>query len=73
MAIAARFDLELLQYDAINAFVNANLDKDIYMDLLPGHREAGRILHLKKALFGLRKLPLLWQYLFKQSLIDIGF
>ncbi|KAM4066759.1 reverse transcriptase (RNA-dependent DNA polymerase) [Hirsutella rhossiliensis] len=33
MAIAARFDLELIQYDAVNAFVNANLDDGIYMPL----------------------------------------
>jgi hypothetical protein len=58
MAIAARFDLELLQYDTVNAFVNADLDKDIYMELLPGHRKAGRILYLKKALFGLLPLNL---------------
>jgi hypothetical protein len=73
MAIVARFDLEILQYDAVNAFVNANLDEDVYMELPLGHRKAGRILHLKKALFGLHKSPLLWQRLFKQSLIDIGF
>ena len=73
MAIAAVFDLELLQYDAINAFVNTDIDEDVYMELPPGHRKAGRILHLKKALFSLRKSPLLWQRLFKQSLIDIGF
>lgn len=51
MAIAAIFDLELLQYDAINAFVNTDIDEDVYMELPPGHRKAGRILHLKKALF----------------------
>jgi hypothetical protein len=73
MAVAARFDLELLQYNAVNAFVNADLDKDVYMELPPGHRKAGRILYLKKALFRLCKLPLLWQCFFKQSLIDIGF
>jgi hypothetical protein len=33
MTIAARFDLELLQYDAVNAFVNADLDEDVYMEL----------------------------------------
>lgn len=36
MAIAARFDLELLQYDAVNAFVNADLKQDIYMRMPPG-------------------------------------
>ena len=35
MAIAARFDLELKQYDAVNAFVHAALDEDIYMKKPP--------------------------------------
>jgi hypothetical protein len=29
MAIAARFDLKLIQYDAVNAFVNASLEDTI--------------------------------------------
>ena len=29
MAIAARFDLELIQYDAVNAFVHASLCYDL--------------------------------------------
>lgn len=73
MAIAARFDLELLQYDAVNAFVNADLDEDVYMRMPPGYRKAGNVLHIKKALFGLRKSPLLWQRFFRKSLLEIGF
>lgn len=42
MAIAARFDLELIQYDAINAFVNAHLPHEVYMRLLPGYRERSK-------------------------------
>ena len=59
MAVAARFNLELLQYNAINAFVNVDLDEDVFMELPPRHRKAGRILYLKKVLFNLHKLPLL--------------
>jgi Reverse transcriptase (RNA-dependent DNA polymerase) len=54
MAIAARFDLELIQYDAVNAFVNADLKQNIYMRMPPGYRKAGLILKLLKALYGLR-------------------
>ena len=59
MAVAARFNLELLQYNAINAFINVNLDKDVFMELPPRHRKAGKILHFRKVLFSLCKLPLL--------------
>ena len=73
IAMAARFDLELLQYDAVNAFVNADLDENVFMRLPPGHRKSGKILILNKALFGLRKSPILWQKLFTKALQDIGF
>ena len=37
------------------------------------YKEKGKILYLYTALYGLKKLPLLWQRYFKYSLIKIGF
>jgi hypothetical protein len=37
MAIAAYFDLELKQYDAVNAFMHAPLDKEVFMRMPPGY------------------------------------
>lgn len=73
IALAARFDLELVQYDAVNAFVNAKLDEEIYMKMPPGHRRQGTILRLHKALYGLRKSPLLWQRELTGALKSLGF
>ncbi|KJZ70650.1 hypothetical protein HIM_09970 [Hirsutella minnesotensis 3608] len=73
MAISARFDLELIQYDAVNAFVNANLDEEVYMKMPPGHRRQGTLLRLVKALYGLRKSPLLWHRELTATLRRIGF
>ncbi|KID81860.1 polyprotein [Metarhizium guizhouense ARSEF 977] len=73
MAIAARFDLELVQYDAVNAFVNAKMDRDIFMKMPPGHRKPGRILRLQRALYGLRCSPLLWQKELTRTLEELGF
>ena len=73
IAIAARFDLELKQYDAVNAFVHAPLRETVLMRLPPGRRAPGRILTLNKALYGLRKSPLLWQQLFTEKLQSLGF
>ena len=73
IAIAARFDLELIQYDAVNAFVNASLDEDVFMKLPPGYRRAGKVLKLNKALFGLRRSPLLWHRELSQTLRSLGF
>ena len=60
MAIATQFDLKMLSYDAINAFINTPLNKIIYIKILIRHKEKGKILHLYKVLYGLKKLPLLW-------------
>ncbi|KAL3712549.1 hypothetical protein TMatcc_001248 [Talaromyces marneffei ATCC 18224] len=73
MAIAARFDLELKQYDAVNAFVNAKLDEEIFMRMAPGYRESGKIYQLNKALYGLRRSPLLWQKELTSTFIKLGF
>ena len=73
MAIAAYHDLELLQYDVSNAFLHADIDRDIYMRMPRGYRKPGTILQLNKALFGLRISPLLWQKKFTSSLKKLGF
>ena len=73
IAIAAHFDLELLQYDAVNVFVNAKLEEDVFMKMPPGYRRNGTILKLNKALYGLRKSPLLWQKELTQTLRKLGF
>jgi hypothetical protein len=59
IAITAHFDLETRQLDVINAFVNCDLDKVIYIRLSPGFEKPGKILLLKKALYRLRQSPLL--------------
>ena len=61
------------QYDAVNAFVNAFLDRDIYMRMPPGYRRPGRVLKLRKALYELRCSPLLWQRTLSEKLKSLGF
>jgi hypothetical protein len=73
MAIAARFDLELLQFDAVNAFANADLDEDVFMRMPPGYRRHQTILKLNKALYGLRRSPLLWQRTISRALGNLDF
>ncbi len=66
LALVAKFDLKTLQLDAVNAFVYADLDKTVFMKMPPGYDEQGKVLKLNRALYGLRRFPLLWQ----QKLID---
>lgn len=73
MAIAARFDLDLLQFDAVNAFVNADIDETVFMRMPPGYQKSGEIYRLRKALYGLRRSPLLWQRTLSNALKELGF
>lgn len=61
MAITAKWDLETRQLDAVNAFTNGHLDEEVYVDWPPGFSGPDdHILQLLKALYGLRRSPLLW-------------
>ena len=73
VAIAIRFDLKMLQYNTVNAFVNTPLNKTIYIKMLIRYKEKRKVLYFYKVLYGLKKLPLLWQRHFKSSLIKIRF
>jgi len=73
MAVAAKRNLELKQYDVTNAFVHANIDREVYMKMPVGHRKPNTALKLNKALYGLRISPLLWQKEFTNTLLQLGF
>ena len=73
MAITAKFDLETIQMDAVNAFVHCDLDEVVYMKMPPGYTKKGKVLRLRKALYGLRRSPLLWQKNLTNSLKELGF
>src|SRR5947207_15959561 len=61
MAITAKFDLETVQMNMVNAFVNSKLDEMMYMKQPPEFETGNRVLRLRKALYELRRSPLLWQ------------
>jgi hypothetical protein len=73
MAITARFDLETRQLDAVNAFVNCDLDEVVYMRTPPGFEKPGTVIRLRKALYGLRRSPLIWQKKLTELFRAIGF
>src|SRR6266568_9634349 len=55
MAITAKFNLETTQINAVNAFIHCDLNKVIYIKLLPGFNKGkkNKVLHLKKTLYRL--------------------
>lgn len=54
MAIAAKYNLELKQYDVTNTFVHAVIDREIYMRMPRGYQKPSTLLKVQKALYSLR-------------------
>lgn len=72
MAISAAFDLEMRQYDAVNAFVNSRLDELIWCLPPEGYERLEQLWLLLRALYGLKRSPLLWYTDFTAALEELG-
>lgn len=61
LAIAALFDDEVIQMDAITAFLNSNLDEEIYVEQPDGFETGGEsedlVWRLLQSLYGLKQSP----------------
>jgi len=72
MALMAAFNLESCQFDATNAFVNSDIDEELYVPYPEGFRRRGFCLRLLKALYGLKQAPRLWYETFSRTLKAMG-
>lgn len=62
IAIIAQFNLEIKQFDVVNAFVNAQRSEhsSLIIYYMPdGFKHSGRVIELQRALYGLRDSPAL--------------
>ncbi len=71
-AIANYFDLEMKQFDAVSAFTNSQIDEKIIVQCPEGFGQPGKVLLLQKALYGLRRSPLLWFNDLSRTLTSLG-
>jgi Reverse transcriptase (RNA-dependent DNA polymerase) len=72
MAITAAFDLEIRQYNTVNAFVNAHLPTPILCNYAEGFERNGFMLWLTKALYGLKTSAVFWYRDFTATLEKLG-
>ena len=67
LSLTARFDHELEQLDIPTAFLNADVEEEVYMEIPEGQPGAGRgseyVYRLHKALYGLKQSPRNWYLL----------
>ncbi|CAI7836055.1 unnamed protein product [Closterium sp. NIES-53] len=73
LSIIAIFDLNLMQLDMKNAFLQSKLDWVLYM-YQPDYFDdgTGRVCKLLKSLYGLKQLPLLWYRALDGVLLGAG-
>ena len=60
LALGAIMDLEMHQMDVKTAFLNGDLEEDIYMDQPQGFVQGNMVCKLKKSLYGLKQSPRAW-------------
>ena len=63
MAIVAHFDLELHHMDIKTAFLNGDLDEDMYMEQPTGFAKVGKedlVCKLNKSIYGLKQALRRW-------------
>lgn len=75
LAIAAQEDLEIEHLDIKTAFLNGDLEEEIYMHPPEGFppQKAGNVWKLMKSIYGLKQAARMWYKKFKSSLDEMGF
>ena len=76
LALAAIHNLVIHQMDVKTAFLNGDLDEEIYMKqpegfVMPGHEN--KVCKLKKSLYGLKQAPKQWHRKFDDVVLSNGF
>jgi transposase InsO family protein len=75
LSMAAHYDLEIHQMDVRTAFLNGDLEQDIYMKQPEGFVAPGKetlVCKLRKSLYGLRQASRAWYDKIHHALVDMG-
>jgi hypothetical protein len=75
ISYAATNDLDFQQLDVKTAFLNADLEEEVFLSIPQGVDEdkQARCLRLKKAIYGLKQAPLAWYNQLSNWLLSVGF
>ncbi|KAG9458307.1 hypothetical protein H6P81_002815 [Aristolochia fimbriata] len=76
LAIVAYLDLELHQMDVKTAFLNGDLEEEIYMhqpERLAVKDQGDKVCRLAKAIYGLKQSPRQWFFTFHKVITEYGF
>lgn len=74
LSIAAKYNLEIQQFDVKTAFLNGYLEEEIYISIPEGlHINSKYVLRLHKSLYGLKQASRCWNKRFTDFLKKYGF
>jgi hypothetical protein len=88
LIISLIYDFATLKVDYTAAFTQSDIDKPpnwdsmmpkekdrsgVYLELPKGFKQAGKVLRLKKSLYGLRQFPRKWLLHLKDKFAHVGF
>ena len=75
LAVVVAKQWELHQLDVNNAFLQGDLNEEVYMKLSPGYRRTGgnNVSRLKKSLYGCHQAPGQWFAKLSSKLCEYGF
>lgn len=76
LALVAHYDLELHQMDVKTAFLNGELEEEIYMDQPEGFVATGTenlVCRLRKSIYGLKQASRQWYIKFNDTILSYGF
>jgi Reverse transcriptase (RNA-dependent DNA polymerase)/gag-polypeptide of LTR copia-type/Integrase core domain/GAG-pre-integrase domain/Domain of unknown function (DUF4219) len=76
LAYAVQKNFVIHQMDVVTAFLNGELDEEIYMEQPPGYATAGQgnlVCRLRRSLYGLKQSPRCWNSTFCKYMKELGF
>jgi hypothetical protein len=76
LVIANELDMSIRQLDVKTAFLNGEIEEEIFMIQPPGYIESGKahlVCKLQKSLYGLKQAPRAWNIVINKALHSFGF
>lgn len=73
LALAAHHNWDVHQLDVKTAFLNGNVDEELFLELPKPMAQPGKVALLHRSLYGLKQSPRQWYKKLEAALLNVGF